>query len=258
MTALRSIIFTGLFYVNLAGHMLIFGPFVFFGPDDVIWWVTKSWAKTSLWLLKTITGTRATITGQQNIPTGAAIIAAKHQAFWEVFALVPELERPTFVLKKELMAIPLFGWYSRRLGMIPVDRTKGAAAMQSILAGAQKAVDQGRQIIIFPEGTRTAPGAVSDYHPGVYFLYSRLGVPLVPVALNSGVYWPRDSFLRRPGTVLAEFLPPLTAGLGRHQMIRSLKESIELRSVDLLKEAYRGRGDLPMSDTIAERLKDAA
>ncbi|MBC8129597.1 MAG: 1-acyl-sn-glycerol-3-phosphate acyltransferase [Rhizobiaceae bacterium] len=258
MIALRSLLFTALFYLNLAGHMILFGPFVLFGPDSVIWWVTKSWARTSLWLMRVVTGTKAAIGGQENIPKGPAIIAAKHQAFWEVFALVPELERPTFVLKKELMAIPLFGWYSRRLGMIPVDRTKGASAMHSILGGAQTALDAGRQIIIFPEGTRTAPGVAADYHPGVYFLYSKLDAPLVPVALNSGVYWPRDSFVRRPGTVLAEFLPAIPPGLKRHDLIRALKETIEGRSLDMLRQAYRERRDLPMNDVIAELLREAA
>lgn len=258
MTAFRSILFTILFYLNLMGHMVLFSPFVFFGRDSVCWWVAKSWAKTSLWLLKTVTGTRAAIVGQENIPAGPAIVAAKHQAFWEVFALLPELDRPTFILKKELMRIPLFGWYSRRLGMIPVDRGQGGAALHSILAGARTAIDAGRQIIIFPEGTRTEPGAEPDYRPGVHFLYSRLGVPLVPVALNSGVYWPRDSFVRRAGTVRAEFMPVLAPGLDRHALLRGLKSAIEGRSLDLLRQAYRERDDLPMTEAVAGRLREAA
>ena len=256
MTALRSFVFTAFFYLNLIGHMVLFAPMVFFGRECVIWWVTKSWAKTSLWLLKVITGTKAEFSGRQNIPPGAALIAAKHQAFWEVFALVPELDRPTFILKKELMKIPLFGWYSRRLGMIPVDREKRGAALQSILVGATRAVAEGRQIIIFPEGTRTAPGAEPDYKPGVHFLYSQLGVPLVPVALNSGVFWPRDSFHRRAGTVRVEFLPALPPGLDRHQMLRGLKGSIEARENALLCAAYRERADLPMTELVAARLAE--
>jgi 1-acyl-sn-glycerol-3-phosphate acyltransferase len=258
MTVLRSCIFTALFYLNLMGHMVLFSPFVFFGGDHVVWWVTKSWARTSLWLLKVITGTRAEFAGRENIPEGAALIAAKHQAFWEVFALIPEFDRPTFILKKELMKIPLFGWYARKLGMIPVDREKRGAALNSILVGAKAAVAEGRQIIIFPEGTRTAPGAEPDYKPGVHFLYSQLGVPLVPVALNSGVFWPRDSFVRREGTVQAEFMPALPPGLDRHQVLRGLKGSIEGRSLALLRSAYSERDDLPMNDIIAARLKEDA
>jgi 1-acyl-sn-glycerol-3-phosphate acyltransferase len=258
MTAFRSLVFAALFYLNLLGHMVIFAPAVLLGPDSVIWWVTKSWARRSLWLLKVVTGTRAEITGQENIPVGAALIAAKHQSFWEVFALVPELDRPTFVLKKELMKIPLFGWYSRRLGMIPVDRDGRGAALNSILVGAQTAVAAGRQIIIFPEGTRTAPGAEPEYRPGVHFLYTRLGVPLVPVALNSGVYWPRDSFVRRQGTVRAEFMPAIPPGLDRHALLRQVKGAIEGRSLDLLRSAYRERDDLPVTPDIAERLRETA
>ena len=256
MTALRSLLFTLCFYLNLIGHMVLFAPFVAFGREGVVWWVTKSWAKTSLWLLKVITGTRAEFAGRENIPAGPALIAAKHQAFWEVFALVPEFDRPTFILKKELMKIPLFGWYARKLGMIPVDREKRGAALQSILVGATSAVADGRQIIIFPEGTRTAPGAEPDYKPGVHFLYAQLGVPLVPVALNSGVFWPRDSFVRRAGTVTAEFMPPLPPGLDRHQVLRGLKGAIEGRSLELLRAAYRERDDLPMTDLIAARLAE--
>lgn len=256
MTALRSLVFALLFYVNLVGHMVLFAPVVFFGRDEVVWWVTKSWARRSLWLLRVVTGTRADFAGRENIPAGAALIAAKHQAFWEVFALVPEFDRPTFILKKELMRIPLFGWYSRRLGMIPVDRDKRGAALQSILVGAKAAVAEGRQIIIFPEGTRTAPGAEPDYKPGVHFLYSQLAVPLVPVALNSGVFWPRDSFHRRAGTVRVEFLPALPPGLDRHQMLRGLKGAIESRSNALLCAAYRERADLPMTELVAARLAE--
>lgn len=258
MTAFRSLLFSALFYLNLAAHMVIFAPVVFFGRDAVCWWVTKRWAKTSLWLLRVVTGTRASITGQANIPRGAAIIAAKHQAFWEVFALVPELHRPTFILKQELMRIPLFGWYARRLKMIPVDRDKRGAALNSILQGAAEAIAAGRQIIIFPEGTRTRPGVAPTYRPGVHFLYSRLNVPLIPVALNSGVYWPLGDFKRRPGTVLAEFLPALAPGLDRHELLSRLKGTIERRSIELLREAYRDRRDLPMSDMVAERLREPA
>lgn len=256
MTAFRSLVFTALFYLNLVLHMVVFAPVVAFGSDAVGWWVAKRWARSSLWLLRVVAGTRASITGQGNIPKGPAIIAAKHQAFWEVFALVPELHRPTFILKKELMSIPLFGWYSRRLGMIPVDREKRGAALNAILEGAETAIAAGRQIIIFPEGTRTMPGALPDYRPGVHFLYARLNVPLIPVALNSGVYWPRDDFKRRPGTVRAEFLPALPPGLDRHALLRGLKGAIETRSLELLRQAYRERRDLPMSETVAERLRE--
>jgi 1-acyl-sn-glycerol-3-phosphate acyltransferase len=137
------------------------------------------------------------------------------------------LHDPAVVLKKELLNIPVYGWYTRKTQMIAVDRTGGAKALKDMVAAAQRAAGQGRPIFIFPEGTRTAPGTEADYQPGVAALYKRLDLPVVPVALNSGLFWPRRSFLRKPGTIVVEFLPPIAAGMDRKAFMNVLRERIE-------------------------------
>ncbi|SKA18467.1 lysophospholipid acyltransferase family protein [Consotaella salsifontis] len=258
MTALRSLAFNVLFYLNLIGHLLVLSPVFFIVPERMAWSFLKSWARSSLWLMKVVAGLDAHITGHENIPQGAVIVASKHQSFWDIMALVPQLDRPTFILKKELISIPVFGWFARRLGMIPVDRSKGAAAIPAMLESAREAAAAGRQIIIFPEGTRTAPGADPDYRSGVFRLYRELKLPVVPVALNSGVFWPRRSFMRWPGTVEAQFLPPLPPGLYRDAFLPPLRAAIEERSTEMLRDAYRGRTDLPMNALVRERLTEGA
>ncbi|MBB3996271.1 lysophospholipid acyltransferase family protein [Aureimonas pseudogalii] len=257
MTLLRSIAFQFLFYANLSGQMILYLPVFFFLPEPARWWVVKSWSRSSLWLLHHVAGTRSVLTGQERIPAGPAIVAAKHQSFWEVISILPHLEKPTFILKKELMRIPVFGWYAYGLGMIPVDRKRRGAVLPSLLAAARVAVTRGRQIIIFPEGTRAPPGAVPNYRPGIHFLYAELGLPVVPVALNSGLYWPRQAVRREPGTIRAEFLELIPPGLKRMPFIATLRERIETRSLDFLRDAFTERPDLPMSPLVAERLAEA-
>ncbi|WP_418885049.1 lysophospholipid acyltransferase family protein [Aurantimonas endophytica] len=242
---LRSLAFNGLFYLNLVAQLLFYSPVFFFVSEATGWWIVKNWARSNLWLLEHVAGIRADIRGKENLPAGPAIIAAKHQSVWDVFAFLPDLDRPTFILKKELMAIPFFGWYARRMGMIPVDRARRGGAVASMIEGAEKAVAEGRQIVIFPEGTRTAPGAAPDYRQGVFRLYEALGLPVVPVALNSGLYWPRRKFIRRPGTIRADILAPVPPHLPRGEFLDRLRGGIEERSTDLLAEASARDGYAP-------------
>ena len=246
MIFLRSLVFNVLFYLNLIARMVFLSPQFFLGSEDQAWRVVRDWASSSLWLLDKVAGVRSSIGGYENVPAGAIIIAAKHQSFWDVFALLPHLDRPTFILKKELMGIPLFGAYARRLAMIPVDRSKRSAAIASMVDGAKRAAAEGRQIFIFPEGTRTVPGAAPDYKQGVFRLYDSLGLQVVPVALNSGLYWPRRSVVRRPGTIRAEILPAIESGLARDMFIGRLRSTIETASDDLLAQAYARDGYRPM------------
>uniref|UniRef100_UPI00078555D4 lysophospholipid acyltransferase family protein n=1 Tax=Aureimonas sp. AU4 TaxID=1638163 RepID=UPI00078555D4 len=192
--------------------------------------------------------------GQEHMPAGPLIVAAKHQSFWEVIAILPEVEKPTFILKKELMRIPVFGWYARRMGMIPVDRRRRGAVLPSLLAGAERAVREGRQIVIFPEGTRSAPGAQPNYRPGIHFLYEKLRIPVAPMALNSGLFWPRQAVRRQPGTIRAEFLEPIAPGLERETFVATLRERVEARSLELMRRAYAEHPDLPMSELVALHL----
>ena len=168
-----------------------------------------------LWLLRVIVGTKLEVRGAEKLPAGACLVAAKHQSAWETFGLIPLFRDPALVMKRELFWIPLHGWFSHKFEMIPVDRDKGPSALRRMLREARKRAADGREIIIFPEGTRRAPGAPPDYKTGVVLLYEGLGLPCVPVALNSGVFWPRRSLLRRPGAIVVEFLDPIQAGVAQ-------------------------------------------
>jgi 1-acyl-sn-glycerol-3-phosphate acyltransferase len=233
MQAIRSALFNAVFYVNLILFMLFFSP-LFLGPRRSAMWALKLWASTSVWFLEAIAGTRLEIRGRENIPTGAAIVAAKHQSLFETFAVLPLLPDPAMVLKRELMMIPLFGWFARKFRMIPVDRGARATALKKLIGRAEEAVRQGRQVLIFPEGTRRPPGAAPDYKPGVTALYLQLGVPCVPLALNSGLYWPRRKFIRYPGTIVFEFLPAIPAGLAKAKFTERLVQVLETKTAELL------------------------
>jgi 1-acyl-sn-glycerol-3-phosphate acyltransferase len=177
--------------------------------------------------------------GLDKIPRGGVLIAAKHQSTWETFALVTVLADPTFIIKRELMWIPLFGWCAWRAGMIPVDRGAGKAALNAITAHARAALVQGRQIVIFPEGTRRTAGAAPRYKIGVAHLYATCGVPCVPIALNSGLFWPRHHFMRFPGTVRVEVLDPIPPGRDRDAFFAELERDLEAATARLLDEGAR-------------------
>ncbi|MEM9223753.1 MAG: lysophospholipid acyltransferase family protein [Pseudomonadota bacterium] len=195
------------------------------------------WARGDLFLLRLICGQSYEVRGEANRPQGPALVASKHQAAWETLALLPILPRGAFILKKELLKIPIYGAYARFFGMIPVDRTGGAAALKQLDTDAKDAIAKGFQIIIFPEGTRQLVGAPPDYKPGAIFLYDRLNVPLVPVALNSGLYWPRRRFVRYPGKIIVSFLPAIPPGLKRTEATERLKVAIEEETAKIVAEA---------------------
>jgi 1-acyl-sn-glycerol-3-phosphate acyltransferase len=166
------------------------------------------------------------------MPDRPCIIAAKHQSAWDIFALSVLLDQPTFVLKKELMHIPFFGWFLRRYGAVPVDRKAGASALRGMLRRAKAEMARGRSVVIFPEGTRVPPGETRAYHPGVAALYRELDVPLVPVTLNSGWFWGRRKFRKKPGTIVVEFQPAIAPGLSRREVMARLSEALERDSRD--------------------------
>lgn len=233
MQALRSALFNAAFYLNLVLFMLIFSP-LFLAPRRAAMWALKVWSGTSIRLLEIIAGTRLEVRGREHIPKGAALIAAKHQSLFETFALLALLDDPAIVLKRELMHIPLFGWFARKFEMIAVDRGARATALRRLIAKTRQAIAEGRQVLIFPEGTRRAPGAPPAYKPGAVALYMNLGVPCVPVALNSGLFWPRRKFMRYPGTIIFEFLPAIPSGLPREAFAQALEAAIEGKTADLL------------------------
>jgi len=235
MVVLRSHLFNALFYVNLV-LWLIPACATFLLPRKAIIRYAQAWGRFNLWLLRVIVGTRVEIRGRERIPPGGLLVAAKHQSFLETFTLLFLVDDPTFVLKRELQWIPVFGWLTAKAGMIPV-RRGGATALAAMNRRARDEVRSGRQIIIFPEGTRRPPGAPPAYKNGVAHLYRNLGVPCLPVGLNSGLFWPRRHYIRRPGTVVIEFGEVIPAGLEREAFVSAMTGRIEAISDRLLAEA---------------------
>jgi len=241
VTALRSLLFNIVFYMNLA-LFLVLGSEFFLTPRKWSIRALQAWATTSLWLLRLIAGTGIEVRGREHIPDGPALVAGKHQSFWETFAILPLLDDPAMVLKKELTYIPFFGWFIHKFRMIAVERSAGSSALRTLIKRGQEEIARGRQVVIMPEGTRRAPGDPPDYKPGAAALYGALDVPCVPFALNSGLYWPRRKFLRFPGTIVIEFLPAIPAGLTRKEFQSRLQEAIESATERLVAEGQRDVG----------------
>jgi 1-acyl-sn-glycerol-3-phosphate acyltransferase len=199
--------------------------------------VSRTWARGALCLLAAVVGLRHEVRGLENLPDGPVMFAVKHQSAWETLALNLVLRDPAFVLKQELTRIPGFGWILHRTGNIAVDRDGGSAALRAMVGEAKARLAAGQPVVIFPEGTRTAPGERRPYHPGVAALYTALGVPVVPVALNSGLFWPRRSQRLAPGTITLELRPPIAPGLGRRDFAARLESDIEQATTALVAEA---------------------
>jgi 1-acyl-sn-glycerol-3-phosphate acyltransferase len=240
----RSILFNVLFYLNLV--VLLFAALVtLVMPRRAVLKMAELWGQISVWLLRVVCGTRFEVRGldrlSEGVFKGPLMVAAKHQSTFETFALLRWFDDYTFIVKRELMWIPIFGWCMWKGGMVPVDRGKGSQALAAMTARARSEIQRGRQLVIFPEGTRRAPGAAPGYKFGVAHLYSEIGVACVPVALNSGLFWPRRAFLRYPGTIVVEFLDPIPPGLPMDEFFRRLRDEIETATVRLVAE---GRSEL--------------
>jgi 1-acyl-sn-glycerol-3-phosphate acyltransferase len=236
MTALRSALFNLLFYVSLV-LLLVFGTLLLPFPRACAMTVLKLWARFACWMLKVVCGIGMEVRGQVHIPRGAALVAGKHQSLWETFAMLPLLDDPSMVLKRELMRIPFFGWYARKCRAIAVERSAGSTALRNLVKRAKEEAASGRQIVIMPEGTRKGPDDAPDYKPGAAALYAQLGIPCVPFGLNAGLFWPRRKFLRYPGTIVIEFLPAIPAGLPRGEFQRQLEMAVETSTRGLVAEA---------------------
>lgn len=255
MLLLRSLSFNVLFYANLIAQMIVLAPFYFLAPRRKAWAIPKNWARSNLWLQRMLVGTRYSIEGLENMPHGAAIIAPKHQSFWDVFAFLPFIPDAVMILKRELMWIPLFGWYVAKMRMVPIDRGSRVEALKQMIEDARKAMAEGRQILIYPEGTRRPPGAPPQYKHGVARLYEELGLPVVAVAHDAGLYWPRRRFMRYPGTIRCRVLPPIMPGLDRESFLRRLTEITEAACDEFLVAAARDPSPPPMPPTAIERLR---
>lgn len=236
----RSIIFNVLFYLNTLFLLLLALP-TFFLPYRAIIWVATTWGRINLVMLRVICGVNIDVRGREKIPKGALLVAAKHQSAWETFALLPLFDNPTFIVKRELQWIPIFGWLMIKGRMVPVNRSAGGQAINDMTARAKTELADNRQLIIFPEGTRRAAGAEPNYKHGIVHLYGALNVPCVPVALNSGLFWPRRSLRRIPGTVVVEILDPIPPGLDKKAFFKRLQSDIETATARLIEE---GRSEI--------------
>jgi 1-acyl-sn-glycerol-3-phosphate acyltransferase len=197
----------------------------------------RFWAQGVLVLLRVIVGLDHQIRGLDRIPRGGCVVAMKHQSTWDTLILPIVLGDPACVLKRELLFVPLYGWYAARAGSIAIDRKAGASALRRMIAAARSIAADGRPIVIFPEGTRVAPGARLPYQPGVAALYQALGLPLVPAAVNSGYFWGRRSFVKRPGRIVLEFLEPIPPGQPHRAVMAELEQRIETATAALQREA---------------------
>jgi len=212
------------------------------GPRKLFRYASYFWLNSVLLSAKYIGGIKYEIKGRENIPDGPVIIAAKHQSAWETIAMHALHFDSAYVLKKELLSIPLFGRYLTKMNCIAVDREAGASALKEMVAQSKQILGDGRQIIIFPQGTRTAPGEDLPYHPGIAGIYTQNDVPVVPVALNSGQFWGRNAFKKTPGTITVEYQKPIPAGLKRRDFMAQLKESIDTANDRIEAEVVKQRG----------------
>ena len=233
MIFLRSAIFNLLFFGWTAILAFGFLPLLLLPRQKQIF-LQRFWTRSMAWLLEHVVGITAEIRGRKHLPSEPCIIASKHQSAWETMAYVFVLDNPSFVIKREILFIPIFGLYVWRAHLVPIDRKAGIIAVRRMLQRAKEVLAEGRPIIVFPEGTRVAPGSHRPYHPGIVALYSHLHVPVVPVALNSGLFWRRRSFIKRPGKIILEFLPPIPTGLRKEAFLAELERQIEGATTKLL------------------------
>lgn len=236
MIFLRSLLFNVAFVawsaiVTVAGLCLL--------PAPRSWTLAlgRLWAKGMVWLLRVCCGVSYEVRG--DIPAPPAIVASKHQSSWDTLILPLLLRDPALVMKRELLFVPLLGLCLWRAGHIPVDRKGGARALRQMIVEGRRAVSENRSIVIYPEGTRTHPGERVPYHPGVLALYTQLKLPVVPVALNSGMFWGRRQFVKRPGRIVIEFLDPLAPGSYRKELVSTLEGQIEAASERLRQETLK-------------------
>ena len=254
MVFLRSLFFNLAFYVLTVVLLVLPLPVYFILPQAFGMWVVTTWSRAGLFLLRIVAGTRLEVRGRENLPSGGFIVASKHQSMFETFALSLQFRNPTYVMKRQIKWIPIFGQYTIKTGMIHIDRAAGGAALRLLVARAREELAKHRPIVIFPEGTRRPPGAPPIYQSGIAHLYRAVGVPVVPTALNSGLYWPRRKFLRYPGTIVIEFLPPIAPGLTPREFLATLIDRIERESDRLLLEADRSSSRPPFPAEATARI----
>jgi 1-acyl-sn-glycerol-3-phosphate acyltransferase len=235
MSWARALAFNFVFFTWTAILGAIGLPFLL-APRAVTMRFGRFWASSVLGLLRIVVGLDHEVRGLERIPPGGCIVAMKHQSAWDTLILTVVLRDPAPVIKRELLQLPFYGWYAARAGSIAIDRKAGAGALRRMLAQARPVAAAGRPIVIFPEGTRVAPGERRPYQSGVAALYQALALPLVPAAVNSGLYWGRRSFLKRKGRIILEFLEPIPPGRTRPRVMAELERRIETATAALVRE----------------------
>ena len=244
---LRSLLFAAAFYIVTALYLLL-GSWLLLAPRSWAMQGLKLHGLTCVWLLKVIAGTRLEVRGREHLPKTPYLAVSKHQSAWDTFALVPLFTDPAIVMKDELKWIPFYGWFCVKFEHILVKRDKAAVALKAMIETAKdRAADQ-REIVIFPEGTRSTPGSLPAYKPGYVALYEALNCPCVPIALNSGLYWPRRTLIRHPGTIIVEFLEPIPPGMPRKEFRALLEQRLESACSRLISEAARTAPAPPIPD----------
>ena len=238
MIIIRSVVFNVLFYLILVPYLMVAMPTLLLPRWGIIR-LAQHWGRVNLHLLRIVCGITVEWRGLEKIPAGACLVAAKHQSVWETFALLTVFRDPTYILKRELLWLPLFGWAAWRARMIPVDRGGGKPALAAMAAHVRDALAAGKQIIIFPEGTRRPAGAEPKYKYGIAHLYGEGIAACVPIALNSGLFWPRRQFLRYPGTITVEILDPIAPGLPIDEFFERLQRDLEAATARLIAQGRR-------------------
>jgi 1-acyl-sn-glycerol-3-phosphate acyltransferase len=239
MSRLRALAFYIAFF-GVTALLGVAGLPLLLAPRRWVMRFGRFWARCVLTLLRAIVGLDGEIRGREYIPAGPSIIAMKHQSAWDTLILPLILDDFAVVLKRELLFVPFYGWYAARAGSIAIDRRGGAGALRHMVVAARQAAAAGRPIVIFPEGTRTPPGQRLAYQAGVAALYQALGLPVVPAAVNSGLFWGRRSFVKRPGRITLAFLEPIPPGLPRRQLMSELESRIEAATSALETEGSAG------------------
>ncbi len=235
---LRSLVFIGQMYLMMPLMAVFFTPLVLWRRD---WAVTavQTYCRWVRWTARWMVGLRSEIRGP--VPQGEVLIAAKHQSFFDIIMIVSAVPRPRFIMKKELLRAPILGWYAVRIGCVPVDRGKRGQAIKQMLADVDAGQTDPGQLIIYPQGTRVAPGAYLPYKVGTGVLYQQFAHDCVPAATNVGVFWPKRGILRRPGTAVVEFLPTIPAGRPIEEFMAELERVVEEASNQLMAEGgFRG------------------
>ena len=237
LIVLRSLVFNIMLWVTSIVMMIALLPTLLLPKFPAL--IPGIWGGVCGWVLKIFGGISYHVEGRENLPKGAFIVASKHQSAWETMAYGHIFKKTVFILKKELLYFVPINFYMIKTGMIPLDRKGGKKALQDMLERARETFKQNRPIVIFPEGTRTAVGQKAPYKKGVYTLYKHLEKPVVPVALNSGLYWKRRGFKKYPGTIQVKIMPPIQPGLSREEFMKTLETTIETESQKLINEAKK-------------------